>query len=73
MAEERDMGGILSKNEKREKDTHPHYNGKCVIGGVKYWISAWKKDGQYGPFLSLSFKAREQQQRQPGEDNDLAY
>jgi hypothetical protein len=51
--------GALFKNTKREKDTHPEYNGTVNIEGVEYWISAWVKDGKSGKFFSLSFKAKE--------------
>jgi hypothetical protein len=53
--------GILSRNERREKDTHPEYTGQINVGGVDYWLSAWvkeRKDGT-GKFFSLSVKAKE--------------
>ncbi len=62
MSGNRDNSGTLGKNHRREKDTHPEYNGKCVIGGREYWISAWVKEGQNGKFFSLAFKPKEQQQ-----------
>lgn len=62
MSERRDNSGTLGRNQRREKDTHPEYNGKCVIDGREYWISAWVKDGQSGKFFSLAFKPKEQQQ-----------
>ena len=52
----KDNSGSIFKNEKREKDTHPHGTGKCLIGGVEYWVSAWTKEGNKGRFQSLSFK-----------------
>lgn len=62
MSQQRDNSGTLGRNQRREKDTHPEYNGKCVIDGREYWISAWVKDGQNGRFFSLAFKPKEQQQ-----------
>lgn len=64
MSQQRDNSGTLGKNQRREKDTHPEYNGKCVIDGREYWISAWVKEGQSGKFFSLAFKPKEQQQTQ---------
>lgn len=64
MSERRDNSGTLGKNQRREKDTHPEYNGKCVIEGREYWISAWVKEGQNGKFFSLAFKPKEQQRAQ---------
>lgn len=54
--------GILSKNDRREKDTHPEYNGTINVDGVEYWLSGWlkeRKDGS-GKFFSLSVKRKEQ-------------
>lgn len=51
--------GALFKNTKREKDTHPEYNGSLNVGGVEYWISAWVKDGKSGKFFSLSVKEKD--------------
>lgn len=55
--------GILSKNDRREKDSHPEYTGTINIEGRDYWLSAWvkeRRDGS-GKFFSLSVRAKEQQ------------
>jgi hypothetical protein len=64
MREQRDNSGTLGKNERREKDTHPEYTGKCVIDGKEHWISAWVKQGPAGKFFSLAFKPKEARQQQ---------
>ena len=51
--------GALFKNTRREKDSHPEYNGTINVDGVDYWLSAWVKDGQKGKFFSLSVKAKD--------------
>lgn len=59
--------GILSKNDRREKDTHPEYTGTINVDGVDYWLSAWvkeRKDGS-GKFFSLSVRPKEQRQPSP--------
>jgi type II secretory pathway component PulJ len=63
--EQREMSGALFKNDKREKDTHPHARGSCLIDGVEYWIDAWTKEGQRGKWQSLSFKRKD---KQPAQD-----
>jgi hypothetical protein len=61
--EKRDNSGALFTNDKREKETHPHYQGKATIAGVDYYVSAWIKDGQKGKFQSLSFKPVQEQSK----------
>ncbi len=39
--ETKDMTGSLFKNMRKEKETHPDYNGSCRINGRDLWISAW--------------------------------
>jgi len=61
--------GILSRNERREKDTHPEYTGKLNIDGVDYWLSGWvkeRKDGS-GRFFSLSVKPVEPRAKPAGD------
>ena len=56
-----EMRGIIGKNDRKEKDSHPDIKGQCEILGVQYWISGWKKekrDGS-GSFYSLSFEPKE--------------
>jgi uncharacterized protein (DUF736 family) len=57
------MTGIISKNDRKEKDSHPDYRGQAEVDGVEYWISAWikeRKDGS-GKFLSMRFETKDQQ------------
>lgn len=58
--EQKDMSGTLFKNDKREKDSHPHAKGTALIDGVEYWVSAWTKEGAKGRFQILSFQKKEQ-------------
>jgi hypothetical protein len=57
------LRGIISVNDRKEKNTHPDYKGTCEINNQEYWISGWikeRKDGS-GKFLSLNFEAKDQQ------------
>lgn len=55
----KENSGSLFKNEKREKDTHPHMTGTALIDGKEYWVSAWTKEGAKGRWQSLAFKPKE--------------
>ncbi len=58
--EQRDNSGSLFRNDRREKDTHPHAKGTALIDGVEYWVDAWTKEDRNGnKFQSLSFKRKE--------------
>jgi hypothetical protein len=59
--EKKDNSGALFNNDKREKETHPHYQGKATINGVEYYVSSWIKEGKNGKFQSLSFKPVQEQ------------
>lgn len=53
--------GIIGKNTRKEKDTHPDLSGSINVDGKDYWLSGWKKtrnDGT-GTFYSLSVKAKD--------------
>jgi hypothetical protein len=64
--EKRENSGALFTNDKREKETHPHYNGKATIGGIEYYVSSWVKEGKNGKFQSLSFKPVQEQAKPTG-------
>lgn len=58
---EKDLKGVLFKNDKKETENHPDYKGNALVGGAEFWISAWineKKDGT-GKYMSLSFSPKE--------------
>jgi hypothetical protein len=64
--EKRDNTGVLFKNDRKEKDVHPDYTGKCTVNGVELRLAAWIKTGAKGKYMSLSFsEPRGQQERAP--------
>jgi hypothetical protein len=68
MSYDNDNEGAIWKNEKREKDTHPHFTGSATIEGVEYWVSAWKRGddaSDKAPALKFSFKPKQERQSAP--------
>lgn len=53
--------GIVSKNDRKEQDTHPDIRGSINVEGVEYWLDGWRKerkDGS-GSFYSLRVKRKD--------------
>ena len=49
--------GSLFKNQYKEKDTQPDFNGTIILqDGTEQQIAGWRKEGAKGPFISLSIK-----------------
>lgn len=53
--------GILSRNDRKEKDTHPDHRGTLNVEGVEFYIDAWVKErnDKSGKFFSLSVKRKD--------------
>jgi len=68
MAYDNTNRGTMSRNEKKESDTHADYNGQINVGGTEYWLNGWIKDGKEGKkFMSLSVKPKAPAARQSSE------
>ena len=58
--------GSLFRNERKEKETHPDYNGSINIEGTEYYLNGWLKESKAGKkFFSLSVKAKDQDTEKP--------
>lgn len=60
--------GLLARNERKEKDTHPDFSGTINVEGVEYWLSGWTREGKPGSklegkrYFSLAVKPKEERQ-----------
>jgi hypothetical protein len=59
--EQKPNSGSLWPNNRKEKPTHPDLTGTIEVAGVLYWISAWEKNSNGKPWLSISVKPKEAQ------------
>lgn len=61
--------GALFRNNRKEKETHPDYNGSINIDGHDYWLSGWLKESQNGnKFFSLSVKRKDGTSDRPAQE-----
>lgn len=67
---------VIFKNNKREKETHPEYNGTVNVEGKEYKISLWVKEGKNGKFFSGKIQEPYQKTEQKSiisKENDLPF
>lgn len=55
----RDNSGSLFVNDRKSEAKHADWRGSCKIGNAEYWIDAFSKEGQRGPWLSLTFRQKD--------------
>ena len=53
--EQKPNTGVLFKNNRKEKESHPNSNGTALIDGKSYRISGWTKEKNGEKYQSLSF------------------
>ena len=59
--------GILGRNKRKEKDSHPDFSGSINVEGHDYWLSGWLKENANGKFFSLSVKRKDGTAERPAE------
>ena len=65
--ETREGQGGLFKNDRKEKPSHPDYQGELRIGGVLYRVSAWVRESQKSgrKWMSLDIKPDQRDTEKP--------
>ena len=59
VAQQRDNSGALFRNQRKNRDTQPDYQGEVVVGGHDYWISGWLRESPKGvKYMALAFKGK---------------
>ncbi len=38
------MTGIMSRNDRKDRDTQPDFKGNATVDGTDYWIDAWVQE-----------------------------
>jgi hypothetical protein len=73
--EQHDNSAILFRNTDKTRDSDRDYKGEATVGGVKYWLSGWIKEGKRGKFMAFAFKPKDEstnssKQHRVEEDSD---
>jgi len=66
--------GAIWRNERKESDRHPDFNGNLNVEGVEYWVSAWKRAPDAkpnSPALKFSIKRKEEKRPEPQANGGL--
>ena len=51
----KDLSGAVFKNDRRTKDTQPHWTGKLLVNGKEYRVSMWeRKDHSGADMMSIA-------------------
>jgi uncharacterized protein (DUF736 family) len=59
--EQKPNTGSLFKNDRKETDQHPDYNGSINVNGVEMWLNAWLRTSANGrKYMSLSVRPKQQ-------------
>ena len=58
--EQREGQGALFKNNEKSDPKHPDYRGDMTVGGAKFWLAAWIKEGKNGKYMSVQAKPKEE-------------
>jgi len=61
----KEMTGNLFKNDKGDNPSRPDYRGEAMLNGELVEMAAWIKEGAKGKFMSISFKAKQEQPAKP--------
>jgi uncharacterized protein (DUF736 family) len=53
--------GVLFRNDRKEKDTHPDFTGSINIEGEDRWLDAWVRESKDGKkFFSISSRPKQE-------------
>ena len=57
---DKDLTGVVFKNNKQLTEKHPVYTGSATIAGVEYRLAGWVNEHpEHGKWLSLKFQTKE--------------
>ena len=64
--QKKENGGIIFKNNYKEKETQPDYKGKIDVKGEEFDIALWIKEGKNGKFFSAQISEPYQKEVEAG-------
>ncbi len=57
--------GTLSPNVRKTTEKHPDFKGQLNVDGKECWLSAWRRTGAKGEFMSLQIEPKEDRPTAP--------
>jgi hypothetical protein len=73
MADSNEFRGALFREQTKKSEKSPDMTGHITIGGIRYRLAGWTKEGRDGrKFLSLAAEPPKEQHQQPGATNTYA-
>jgi hypothetical protein len=61
--------GLLFKNLRKRLPKHPDFTGEATVGGRKFKLAAWSKQGRKGDFYSIAFTGEQPAEPAPEQPN----
>ena len=74
MTKRTDNIGSLSRNKRKEKETHPDHKGSATIAGVAYWLSGYineSRDEGGGKYFKLYFEPKKTDSPDPAATSEI--
>lgn len=59
----KNLSGSIFENDKKTEESQPDFRGSCLINGVEFWLSAWRRESRDGKkYIGLQFTLKEEKE-----------